>query len=197
MTMNIEHFSDANKQLIKYNPLFNKVVKIADVFDLEKSNFSKKIVNNKSVLLICDFEGSIVFIDETFSKHIRLKNLNDNSVLDFLHQEDIPVVIEQLVHLLQGKSDSIIIETRIVASGNQNFYTKWHVGYLKGLFYFYPIELPKFFENISDAQENGIENFKSQKSILPDQLLWKIEVSKTLYEWDALIFKQIKLCTTI
>lgn len=129
-------------------------------------------------MLICDFEGSIVFINETFSKHIRLKNLNDNSVLDFLHQEDIPVVIEQLVYLLQGKSDSIVIETRIVASGNQNFYTKWHVGYLKGLFYFYPIELPKFFENISDAQENGIENFKSQNRFFPTNCYGKLKFLK-------------------
>jgi hypothetical protein len=195
--MNIENFSDANKQLIEYKPLFNKIVKSADVFDLEKSNFSKKIVNNESVLLICDFEGSIVFLDETFRNQTCLNNLIDNSILDFLHQEDIPIVIEQLVHLLQGKSDSIIIESRIIHSENQNFYSKWHVGYLRGLFYFYPIELPKYLKNISENQKHTAQNFKSQKSLLPEQLLWKIEVSKTLYEWDALIFKQIKSCTNI
>lgn len=195
--MNFENFSDANKQLIEFNPLFNKVVKTADVFDLEKSKFSKKIVNSKAVLLICDFEGGIVFIDETFSKNACLDSLNDKSILDFIHPEDVPVVIEQLVQLLQGKHPNINIDTRIVTPNNQNFFTKWHVGYLRGLFYFYPIELPKFLENFSGIQDNHNQNFKSNKTILPEQLLWKIEISKTLYEWDSLIYKQIKSCTTI
>lgn len=195
--MNFENFSDANEQLIEYKSLFNKVVKTADVFDLEKSNFSKKIVNSKAVLLICDFEGGIVFIDETFSRNACLDSLNDKSILDFIHPEDVPVVIEQLVQLLQGKHPNINIDARIVTSNNQNFFTKWHVGYLRGLFYFYPIELPKFLENISGVQDNNIQKFKSNKTILPEQLLWKIEISKTLYEWDSLIYKQIKYCTTI
>ncbi len=194
--MNLENFSDANKQLIEYKPLFNKVVKTADIFDTKKSIFFKNSINKNSVLLICDFEGKVVFIDEALRQRTEGVNQTNESILDFLHQEDIPVVIEHLVHLLQGKSHSIDIDARFISNDNQNFFSKWHVGYLRGLFYFYPIELPKFMEKKSETEVNSY-NFKSQKSILPDQLLWKIEVSRILYEWDVLMFKQIKACTNI
>lgn len=194
--MTLEHFSDANKQLIEYKPLFNKVVKTADIFDNQKNIFFKNIINNKSVLIICDFEGNIVFINEALRYQTDRLDHKNESILDFFHQEDVPVVIEHLVHLLQGKSHSIAIDARLVSNDNQNFFSKWHVGYLRGLFYFYPIELPKFLENESVA-EGSTDNFKSQKSILPDQLLWKIEVSRNLYEWDVQMFKQIKSCTNI
>jgi hypothetical protein len=194
--MTLESFSDANKQLIEYKPLFNKVVKTVDIFDTEKSIFFKNSINKNSVLLICDFEGKVVFIDEALRQQTAGINHINESILDFLHQEDIPVVIEHLVHLLQGKSHSIAINARLITNDNQNFFSKWHVGYLRGLFYFYPIELPKFQEKVSETDLNSYD-FKSQKSILPDQLLWKIEVSRILYEWDVLMFKQIKSCTNI
>lgn len=196
--MILENFSDANKQLIEYKPLFNQAVKAKELnFDVHQSEYSKKKYNSKSVLLICDFEGTVVFVNETFRNNSCLNNLQDKSLLDFLHQEDAPVVIEQLVELLQEKKHDLSIETRIVNSENQIFFSKWHVGYLRGLFYFYPIILPKFIQNATVDEELSIENYKSSKNVLPDQLIWKFEVIKTLYEWDSLIFKQIENCTKI
>lgn len=194
--MKFENFSDANKQLIKHKTLFNKVVKSSDSFDVENSFLSKKIINNKSVLLICDYEGSIVFIDEVLGKNICRQSIVNKSILDYLHQEDVPNVIEQLVHLLQEKSHDILINTRFLSFENKNIFIKWHVGYLRGLFYFYPIELPKLILNNLTFQDSNSQNLNSKTSVFPEHLMWKMEVYKTLCEWDVFILKQIKFCTT-
>lgn len=193
--MILEQFSEANKRLIEYKPLFNHVVKAKSLdFETHQGKNSNIHFNNKSVLLICDFEGKVVFVNESFSESTCLRNLQDNSLLDFLHQEDLPIVIEQMVDLLQGKTHSLTIETRFINSENQSFYSKWHVGYFRELFYFYPIELPKYLKNITESKEISLN---LNRTLMPDQLLWKIEISKILYEWDAQILKQIKECTNI
>src|SRR5690606_41998965 len=57
-----------------------------------------------------------------------------------------------------------LFRSRIVNSENQIFFSKWHVGYLRGLFYFYPILLPKFIQNATVDEELNIENYKSSRS---------------------------------
>tara|TARA_R110002072_G_scaffold199405_2_gene357019 strand:+ start:24619 stop:25206 length:588 start_codon:yes stop_codon:yes gene_type:complete len=195
--MNNTNFSAATKEMIEHKPLFNIAVKTFDKSLKNDITSSKYYTRGKSVLFICDFEGKILSVGSPFSDiDCEFKNVLEKSVLDFIHPEDIYFVIEHLVQLLQEKDESVVFEARFLCRKNQYHYIKWHVGYICGLFFFYPINIPNL--DLISSQKNfkkGINNLSNQTN--PNTFLWKLEVEKTLFEWDQLINKQIKKCVNL
>jgi hypothetical protein len=188
---NNHNFSVVNQNLIDYQPLFNKAVKSIEFPVASDEGFINQI---ESVIFICNHEGTILYADKDFIKNKPLfECLNGKTILDFIHPEDVSIVIEYLVQLIQERTDSFIIEARFLLSENQFFITKWHVGYLRGLFYLYPISIP----GSNSTQKESISKFTKTKPSTSAQKLWKIEVSKTLFEMDRMILKHLKSCTTI
>ncbi len=182
-------FSVANQEMIGSEPLFNKAVKSVD-FPIQQDTI--KLSLTESVTFICDHEGLILFADKAFIQDKPVFDcLEHKLILDFIHPEDVSFVIEYLVELIQEKTDSLIIEARFLYGENRYILTKWHVGYLRGLFYFYPIKVPGSRQFAATKSKNT--NVPSSSA----QQIWKIEVSKTLFELDKMIFKHLKSCTSI
>ncbi|MEX2350329.1 MAG: hypothetical protein WD554_05565 [Flavobacteriaceae bacterium] len=152
------------------------------------------------VLLICNYEGSIHFLNNDF---ISLKRFadngmeNKNSILDFIHPEDVLLTIENLVYLLQEKTESVVFGARFLCRPDEYHYTKWHVGYLRGMFYFYPLdvpvtEMPSLNEFSQKTTQSNKANVTNEKGVF-----WKKELAETLNAWDKTILYQIKSCTRI
>lgn len=151
------------------------------------------------VLLICNYEGRILFLNNDFTSFEGLKDdgmENKNSILDFIHPEDALLTIENLVSLLQEKTESVVFGARFFCHVDEYHYTKWHVGYLRGLFYFYPLDVPVTISKVNKSTVtpvlNGKLNAESKK-----RLFWKKEITRTLDAWDKTILRQIKSCTSI
>jgi hypothetical protein len=150
----------------------------------------KKLIEKeipKEVLFVCDYEGIIQYQSNDFPFHEPFGNSKKesiNSILDFIHPEDVHLTIENLVTLLQENTESLVIEPRFLCDKKQYYYTKWHVGYLRGMFYFYPLDVP-----VSRKQKSA--------TAIKNELFWKKELVKTLTFWDKRILHQIKSCTNI
>lgn len=187
---NNHNLSVANQDLIGSEPLFNKAVKSVD-FPIQPDTIN--LSQSDSVTFICDHEGLILFADKVFTHDKSVFDcLEHKLILDFIHPEDVSFVIEYMVQLIQEKTDSLIIEARFLYGENRYFLAKWHVGYLRGLFYLYPITVPY-------SNQPTIKESKIQKTTFPltsAQQLWKLEVSKTLFELDKMILKHLKSCTS-
>jgi hypothetical protein len=98
------------------------------------------VSGNSNVRFICDIEGNVLYVDKI------LTNLNDkhyrfagNSLLEIVHPEDLNVLIEKMVDLIQEKGQSVLIEPRLLNRNGQTLYSKLYMSYLRGLFYFYPL----------------------------------------------------------
>lgn len=198
--MNNSHFSLKNKQLLEQKPLFNLAVKSYFKNPEINSNFGKDLLRAESVLFICDFEGKILLIGSPFSAiDCDFENPSKRSILDYIHPEDCYFVIEHLVALLQEKTESVVFEARFLCKKKQYKTTKWHVGYICGLFFFYPLfttrpnllpETPSVFQ----AAQIGKENVLTQN---PHLFFWKMEIEKTLFEWDEIVNKQLNYCLSV
>ncbi|MEX0997788.1 MAG: PAS domain-containing protein [Flavobacteriaceae bacterium] len=192
--MNNNNFSTTIKEIIEHKPLFNKAVKTFDKSRGIDLSTSKYYTRGKRVLFICDYEGKILSVGSPFSDiDCEFKNVLEKSVLDFIHQEDIYTVIEHLVQLLQEKEESVVFEARFLCKKRQYQYVKWHVGYICGLFFFYPINIPN--REIASSQESSIKRITNPtQKIDPNTFYWKLEVEKTLFDWDQLINVELKKC---
>lgn len=186
--MNDEIITAVNKQLKASSPIFNKAVKSFYV-----ASESGLLNPSDRVSFICDYEGTIRFISPSFSKiDCEIINALEKSILDFIHPEDVYPVIEHMVLLLQESAESVIVEARFLCKENQYYFTKWHVSYLRGLFYLYPIEVPELEKKKINQLFDSFQNNKSVYDKRAEQHIWKKELSKTLLEWDNLILKQLK-----
>lgn len=191
------NFSTTNRNIIEHKPFFNSVIKTFNNSYKGESIYTRALAKNKRVLFICDFEGKILSIGSPFSDiDCEFKNVLEKSILDYIHQEDIYFVIEHLVKLLQEKTDSVVFEARFLCKKNQFLYIKWHVGYLCGMFFFYPVNMPK---NGLALNENSKLNAAPIPSIQIDlnEFFWKLEVEKTLFEWDQLFDKHLEYCFNV
>ncbi|WP_339609297.1 PAS domain-containing protein [uncultured Planktosalinus sp.] len=193
--MNTIIFSAVDKQLLRNSPIFNKAVK-----SFESASNNSNQYPSDSVSIVCNYEGTIRFINPSFSKiGCEPNQFLEKSILDFIHPEDVYPVIEHLVLLLQETTESVVLGARFLCKENNYYFTKWHVSYLRGLFYLYPLEVPE----IPTAENHINQNFKnvqtknSGNNKNSEQLIWKMELSKTLYEWDRLILKQVKYCLSV
>lgn len=106
-----------------------------------KENATGSIFSHSSnVKMICDYEGNVLYLDqELLNSNNNYYGLYSDSLLELIHPEDLNVLIEKMVDLIQEKSSTVLIEPRILNSQGQSFYSKWHMGYLRGLFYFCPL----------------------------------------------------------
>lgn len=195
--MKISNFSTVNRQIIEYKPFFNCVVKSLKNSNRKEIINTRSLAKNKCVLFICDYEGKILSVGAPFSEiDCEFKNALEKSILDYIHQEDIYFVIEHLVQLLQEKTESLIFEARFLYYKNQFLYIKWHVGYLYGMFFFYPLNLPSS-KTLSNQINKPVTVQKPIEKIGVNNFFWKMEVIKTMYEWDQIIDKQLKNCFNI
>ncbi len=191
--MNTEIISAVNKQLKTSSPIFNKAVKSFDI-----ASEIGLLNPSDTVSFICDFEGTIRFISPSFSKiDCEINYALKKSILDFIHPEDVYPVIEHMVLLLQESTESVIVDARFLCKQDQYYFTKWHVTYLRGLFYLYPLEVPELEEKKINQLFDSFLNIKAVYDERDEQHIWKKELSKTLLEWDCLIFKQLKFCLSI
>jgi|GEM_PF-3603383 len=192
--MNNYNFPLKIKELIERKPLFNMAVKTFDQSHENSFYTSTYNAKGKRVLFICDFEGKIRSVGSPFSDiECEFKNALEKSILDYIHQEDVYFVVEHLVQLLQENEESVVFEARFLCRKNQYHYIKWHVGYICELFFFYPIHFPNTDITSSQAANIKIENNPFQQ-IDSNTFYWKLEVEKTLFEWDHIINKQLKKC---
>lgn len=175
-------FNRANNDLLEFKEnLVHKTL---------SQTLNKKDIPNE-VFFICDHEGVIQYRNtyfsflETLSKDRRE---SIDSILDFIHPEDVLFAVENLVTLLQEEAESVVFEARFLCNKNSFYLIKWHVGYFKGLLYFYPINVP-------------LSNMQDPTALAPlensETLYWKMEIVKTLASWDKAIFNHIKSCTCI
>lgn len=195
--MRATNFSIANKRIINHVPFFNKVLKTLNKSDKGEIIYTSVLEKNKSVLFVCDYEGKILSVDPPFSDiNCNFNNAAEKSILNYIHQEDVYFVIEHLVKLLQEKSESLVFEARFLCYENHFLYIKWHVVYFCEMFFFYPINLPK--NKMVLNQINKPETVqKPLEKIGLNNFFWKMEVIKTMYEWDQIIDKQLKNCFNI
>tara|TARA_R110000850_G_scaffold218852_3_gene344436 strand:- start:20753 stop:21316 length:564 start_codon:yes stop_codon:yes gene_type:complete len=169
----------------------------SDLLELQEQqvySISKRFIEKdipKEVLFVCDYEGIIQYQSSDFSLLEPFRDSGKesiNSILDFIHPEDVLLTIENLVVLLQESVESVVFEARFLCDEEQYYYTKWHVGYLRGMFYFYPLDVPV-------SRKPG--QTAVSKSANKHELFWKMELAKTLASWDRNILHQIKSCTNI
>jgi hypothetical protein len=107
---------------------------------IKECTIDSVVSSSSNVRFICNFEGNLLYFDkELLKSDDKYNGLSSNSLLEIVHPEDLNFLIEKMVDLIQEKSRSVLIETRLLNRQGQTFYSKWYMGYLRGLFYFYPV----------------------------------------------------------
>jgi len=119
-----------------YNNLLKKQLQ-----KIKKYSTVSVFSRSSNVSFICDVEGKVLFFDKNpINLNDKYYRLEGNSLLDMVHPEDLNVLIEKMVDLIQEKGQSVLIEPRLLNRNGQTLYSKWYMGYLRGLFYFFPLK---------------------------------------------------------
>ncbi len=192
--------SNNTSQELHLSPKYRELLQGLEIpFDTIPEINQGKQPGYNELFLICDYEGRVHFLNNSFMSAERLAdngNESKNSILDFIHPEDVLLTIENLVYLLQEKKESVVFGARFLCHLDEYHYTKWHVGYLRGMFYFYPLEVPVTMPKVSEAEATPVLNGKLNAES-KNRLFWKKEITRTLDAWDKTILHQIKSCIQI